>query len=316
MNRQVKDLVLQLKAIQIAESQLEKLLSRKLVYEQRISQIEKSIDYDSFAINKLSSNNIFSIYQLLIGKKKDSLELVKRHYLQLSIEYNDLNKSLALIKFEIEVLTRKIANKEDVKGGLKNAFSDLESVIKTAALARFRVILVKSDFKMRLAQEIQEAVSAGEKINARFDEASKCIEDFIAALETRNYSEERISSYKVKNIENYQEIMIKINHDFIMYEVEVNDVYNEILGAKDYKSNILSNFMTEYRLNLAEDLRNVRNLKSSRLFVRRYKEIITGLNEVLKHDLKIIKYDLVLLEKEEKEFLAKVSMDDSSSNKK
>jgi len=308
MRKKIKDLIKELKSIQIAEAQLEKLKTKRHAYAMRMREIEGSIDYDSEVLDKLSSNNLFSMYHLLLRRKDSTLDLVKRHYLQLSIEYNDLNKSIKIIDFEQEVLLRKIAQEAGIKESLQLLFDEVESELKGPDLKQYRSILNRQNSKIRLAKEIREAVAAGQKIEARFDEAKACLEKFQDTLEEKNYSAKRISTHKVRNIEDYQEIMVKINHDFLMYEVEVNDVYNEILNAKDYQSSIVSSFMKDYRRNLAEDIGNARSLKSSGQFIKRYKEIIAGLDEVLSRDLKKIEEEIRIIDEEGEEFLEQLSL--------
>ena len=116
-----------------------------------------------------------------------------------------------------------------------------------------------------------------------------------------------LNNYKVSEIEKYQDYIIAINHAFIRYVGEVNDVYSIILDSSESPDKFLKNFMNHYRFNLINDMRRAKNMKSSFKFLQRYKDTLLSLNTSFKTDLKTIDNHIKELEIKEAELLSTIS---------
>lgn len=123
MNKKLKNLISELKQIELIEIHYNDLILLKSEYEIRFNEIKTELIKKNTRIEALSKVTFKSLYLRAVGSLNLKLELHEKHYLNLSLEFNDLSKSLDLIDYEISVLKTKLNNlakkKKEFRVGLK-----------------------------------------------------------------------------------------------------------------------------------------------------------------------------------------------------
>ena len=230
------DIVIKIKEIDIILKHLDGLHKIRKEYLQRLSQVDEELRKKNNALESLSKLTFYGIYKKLIGNFKETLEILKNHYLELSLEYKDLEKSLSIIDFEISIIENKVENLQKLKEKyikhLKiHPQKDLSDQQKNLILLNNKIIS-----NLTLIKEIEEALAAGKTINYKFNAAIK----FLATLKQKMLKERKskieIENFQVKKLVKFQDYIISINHYFIKYTQEVNDVYQVIIGENNIKS--------------------------------------------------------------------------------
>jgi len=308
LHRNLKKIIKELKGIEITELHFKNLLKKKKAFEQRLISIEAEIFEKNEKIENSSRVNFKTIYLKLVGTHELKLELYKQHYLELSLEFSDLIKSLDLLDYEINLIKSKLERLDQKKQELISKINSYTERSIGTELMAYKEIINTIQHHLKLVKEIEEAIKEGMSVNRKFNSAIRVLT--LTANEiysTSNNEIESLNNYKVNQIENYQNYIVEINHSFSKYVVEVNDVYEAILNQEKTPESTLINFMKHYRKSLSNDLRKAKDLKNSYKFLRRYKNIIMTLNRSLRSDMKSIKKFLVELESKESKMLKEIA---------
>ncbi len=303
MDNKLKELVKELKRIDIISNQKEILKTNRSRLIQRRDRIEELLDNKEIEIDKLSRLTLSYLIKQILNRRESSLESVKHEYLNLSIEFNSLTQSIEKVDFELGVLERRRENSSEIREQIRAYFLQEETRLSSTLMLEYRKVAKRLLHKLEVYYELEEAVTQGMRINRKMNSAIKYLEREAERLSDNEYSRKQIVHYQLRKLEKYQKYVIDINHNFVMYESELNDVYRIIFSDQNYSSRYLEDFMSNYRINLLTDLSNKKTLNSSWSFIKRYKEIILNLNRILRKDMKQIMKEIRKLEKREEELV-------------
>lgn len=307
MNRNIKNIILDLKQIELLDIHLKTLLQKRTVYEKRLNQLAKELEIQNNQIQKLAKINIKSLYLKMIKKLELQLELYQKHYLQTALEYNDLIKSLELIDFEIRITKEKKEIESSKKLEFRRKLKKYKAKALNENLLEYREVIGKIEYNLKLSKELEEAIKEGSSVNRKFNSTLNLVKDAANKIYSKKKKNvEELNSFKVSEIEKYQNHIVSINHSFLKYTSEINDVYNVILESDQAPPKMMNNFMNHYRINLSNDLRKAKDLKNSYKFLKRYKDLILNLNRTLRSDLKQVKAKISELEEMESKLMSKI----------
>ncbi len=117
-------------------------------------------DYE--ALEKLSMKAIF--YKVL-GSKAEQMEKERQEYLQASLKYDEVKKSIDLMEYEQHILTEKLAKLGNVKEQLNRLWMDREKSLISANGKQAQHLLAinqQLENNLSLIKETREAIIAGE----------------------------------------------------------------------------------------------------------------------------------------------------------
>jgi hypothetical protein len=245
METRVKDIIIKLKEIHIAEKHLESLLKILDDYVEEIETFENEIFRVNHQISKLGKMSIASIYHTLLGDKSSKLEILKSHYLKLAIKRNELKNLHINISWEIDLLTIVVANKKALKEELNFELLNFEGTLQSNELKTYKILIESMTGKLNLIKELDEAINQAEMVNRKFNKILKFI-DLQSQKIFREIKElHRFEKIKVSHLDKYQEHISSLKHTLLKFEIELNDVYNAILNGKEYNNTIVVDFMNE-----------------------------------------------------------------------
>ena len=308
MNYHLKKIIKELKSIELLETHLGQLEALRKESLERVDKLLIELNSKNAKIDRLDKTNFKTIYLRITGNLDLKLELYQNHYLELALEHKELSKSIELLDYEIGLIAKKLEG----LGNMKLEFQEKVRSYKEGALSydliEYRNTINSIEHYLRLSQELNEAIEEGIAVDKKFTSTIELVEEVANEVydEKRNNVEE-LNSFKVNRIENYQESIISIQHAFLKYVGEIDDVYNIILDSSEAPDKFLKNFMNHYRFNLVNDLRRAKNMKSSFKFLRRYRDTVLTMNKTLDHDLKVIDQHLIELEDLELTLMEKIS---------
>ncbi len=306
MRENLKNIVKEIRSIKLAKDHLAKLRTVRQQQKVRLSEIEKKISDNLTKIDRLSRTTLFSLYQKLFGEQEQLLELYKKHYLDLMLEYNELNKSVEKLDFEIDVLSKRSNKYKEVIRELKAQLRIRERDIQVIKLRDYRRLIKKIDGKLGLIKELEEAIREGSNLNRKFNAAIRFVENKAKELYNNMGDLDAMINHRVKKIDHYQDHLIAIQHSMIKFDAELSDVYREILKDKEFESKIGDQLMREYRINLVNDLDDNESLNNSHQFLKNQKSMIMSLTRTLRKDLKKLKKEVIELEQMEEEIIGEL----------
>lgn len=306
MEKELKDIITELKSINIAERHLSKVTTLEVEYTAELLKLENEIRTKCSKIESLSKLSVTSLYHRLVGDKNKTLELLKKHYLQLSLRFNEIDKSLKNLKYESSILESKIERQSELRETLKHKIQLFEKKLENKTLNAYRKVVKEMTIKLRLMKEIDEAIDQAVIVNKKFNGSIRFIKSKAQEIYNEVNDQKLMYNYNISNLSKYQDRITSLKHSLIKLEIEINDVYVEILKDKNYTNNIVSNFVNEYRMNLITDLTSQQTLNGSFVFLKNYKAIIMSMTKSLRSDLKKLKKELEQLEDHERNLLENI----------
>jgi hypothetical protein len=242
-------------------------------------------------------------YKKLLGKHQAALEHHKQEYLDLVLEHNALSKSLDKTDFEIQILEEKSLNYENLVAELQLLLKEKEIQISSPQLKAYRAIIQQLDHKLGLIKEIEEAIAEGVILNKKFNAAIKYVVKKAKEVYAQKGNMKEMLDFDVKQIDKYQNHMVKIQHSLIKFEAELNDVYAVLLQSNENNLSLEEHFMKTYRVNLIADIQNKYDLNNSHEFLKKHKAIMMNVTRTLRGDLRKLKKEVLKLEEEEAQIL-------------
>lgn len=300
MNKKLKDLIRNVKALEIARSHylnLENEISRN---ENRLKVLQDELEGLLDEQEKLKSFTIYSLYKKLIHSHEHSLEMVKEHYLHKSLEYNEVLKDIQLLEYELDVLSQKFVDEGIVLSEFKaHLRAELKSLTH-GKLKEYAIVIDRIEKNVSITKEIEEAIEAGVVLNRRINSVISFLSN-----ETHQFFYNKggqiidILNVPQSKVDKYQQLIIRTKHAMMRFEAEMSDVYQHIFNDSSKAYDLGSDLLKEYKTNLLTDFKLKSSLFNSTELVRNLKSNVMGLTQSLRKDLKSLKKELLLLEDKE-----------------
>jgi hypothetical protein len=303
LDKELKEKIKQLRTIQIAKSYLKELKEQEKAYVERKIVLEELINKRLGILDKLDKSSFLGNYLKMVGKKEDALEISKRYYFDLTVEYNEIDKLLEKFEFEKEILTAKIKTLENLKIEIKEAIALRDGALKSSKMKELLRVIKSIDLKLGIIAEIEEAIKAGKDVIKSFNRILKFIIEHSTLLKKELKSDRKVFDYDIRKVNKYQRNIINIRHSMLKFEAEVNDIYKLMFKDDTRKFSIGDNFMGEHRNKLFEDLSKNENLAKCYEFLKNQKDVIASFIRTLRKDLKEINKEVDKLETLENELI-------------
>lgn len=116
-------------------------------------------------IEKLDGLSTKAIFYKILGSKEKQLEKERQEYLELSLKEEDLEKSIELLEYEVNLLTAKVRSRDELKTKLEKLKLDREAeIISVDPLLRNKLLSLskKLEDQFKLKTEVEEALEVGQ----------------------------------------------------------------------------------------------------------------------------------------------------------
>lgn len=306
MNKTTKELLQEIKKCQLNLALIETLNNALYQKEVKVLELEDELNKLDVTISKLTNVTIFSIYQTLLNKKENRLELEKHYYLRLSLEYNQTIEDIDAIHNEIELLKESKHKLRDLKKALKENLKVYDKTLKQRKLALFKKLFNKIESKVRIAKEIKEAIDQGSKLNRRLNYTIKFLKK-VARNEHYLGKSSKINPEFIVNLTKYQNRISNHVVDATILEKEFKDIFEVLVGTDESVLMDIKYFEEELGVSLISDLVKTKSFQSSLLALDSYKFNLMTMVKILRKDLKKINKEIVGLEEEETSLFNKLA---------
>ena len=308
MDKELRKLIEDLKSMEMAHDRYQELEAISKQKEKRLAQLTARIELNLKKQDQLGKTSLLGLYQSLNKERKSKhLEKTKEKYFKLVLEYQDLQKAMALIDFERKVLFEKLNNYDQVVFELKENIKYKQAIPDRQELKELKQVLLELEFKVMLIKEMEEAIKDGMAVNREINKAIRFLEnDTHKDYYSKGGEFEEILLVGASDIGKYQEIIVKVKHKLVKFEAELHDVYNHIFKNKEITTKIGESFLAEYKECLITDWVQKASLANSYNLMHSMKATVLGLTRTLRKDLKGHKKDLAQLEEVEEELMNKI----------
>ncbi|MEO5583406.1 MAG: hypothetical protein ABIR66_11995 [Saprospiraceae bacterium] len=305
---EIKKLLEEHHIIKKADSRLKELIPEITRVKNALLPLELSMQKEFQDIEALEKIGMKALFYKVLGSQEEQVEKERQEYLHASLKYDQVRKSLELLEFEYNILSKKTGSLSAIEQRLNQLSTEQEKEILNmpgAASLEIKKIYSQIESQQRLKIDISEANKAGIK-------SLECIDAVIAGLQqAHNWGQWDMSGknpmsnhLKYTAIDKAKDWAYEANRQLKVFEKELLDVYHKI--PEDFKSQLdsFNRFIDVFFDNLITDwiiqqkiynaLNNTLNIRDK--VVRMLKTLETEVPKVDKviEDLEIQKKEYVL----------------------
>lgn len=260
---------------------------------------EKKLDKEYQDWKSLESLSVKSLFHKVLGSQEEQIEKERQEYLQASLKYNEIKKTVDILEFEKSLLEKKLIDVSLLENKLKTLKKRREKELLSSQSPKgeeLKEILRKSDQQIVLRNEIKTATHAG-------NEASRMLEKMIVNLQqAKNWGswdmmgKGNYASYsKHDAIDKAREVAYNAKHLLNRFQQQLY-----ILGEGSFNFDIrlegMSTFTDIFFDNLISDWIVQQKIKNALSNIYAVRDKVNRIMQSLENDLLKVQDNLNLLE--------------------
>ena len=246
------------------EIHLVNLEKRIKLQENEVLHLSRIMAEEEEDIHKLDKVGMHSLFQTILGNKKEALEKERQEYLMAVLKFQGAEKNLAALKYEKQILEKQLSALFQAEITFDKLFERLEKTISNQLDKKTKAKIKATDLRILNHEEriveIREAIRAGKKAEKFL---TKIIEDLVEVKTWGNpiLAKKKIKIYgggspadaKKKFLYHAKHDAQKANILLEHFEIEILDIYKQF--KLDYRQYIKSftNFLEIFYDNLITD---------------------------------------------------------------
>lgn len=166
LQQQLKESIQELEQIRKVSEHTAQLRERLIVEEKALMVMETTLAKEQRDVETLEREGLTTMFRKFIGDREEKLEKEREEYLRASLRFNELFKSVELIRFELDLLSKKEQSKDTVARRVETliAYREKELMdLDPEVSLILKGINQQTDKLHRYSVEVEEAYAAGMK---------------------------------------------------------------------------------------------------------------------------------------------------------
>lgn len=219
---------------------IKKIKQHTLQLEERLQQemnslavMEKTLHKEQRDVEAMEKEGISTMLHKFIGDREEKLEKEREEYLRASLKYNEYYKSVNLIRFELDLLSKKEHDEERMERRVDALLSMREKEImelNAEHAAELRQLHKQTDTINKFIVEIEEAHKAGLQAHELVRRTEQLLRDAFRhgqhdAWSNRNRNHDNLKHYA---IDQARDLANQSRHALIQFGNELKDVFTDI----------------------------------------------------------------------------------------
>jgi len=164
LQQQLKESLQELETIRKVSEHTAQLRERLAVEEKALLVMETTLAKEQRDVETLESEGLTSMFRKFIGDREEKLEKEREEYLRASLRFNELFKSVELIRFELDLLSKKEQSQDTVARRVETliAYREKELLDLDPKIALvLKGINQQADKLHKYSVQVEEAHAAG-----------------------------------------------------------------------------------------------------------------------------------------------------------
>lgn len=248
-----------------------------------LEKLNKKLGKELRDIEKLEGLSTASIFHKILGNKEKQIEKERQEYLAVTLEHEDLQKSIEILEYEVNLLEAKAKSKEPLEQQLEQLKGQRErEIIQSDESLREQLLSISTDLERQYAlrKELSEAIEAG-KVSASL--IAQVIHHLKRVKNWGAYSSSRGGQmYRMQQrdaIDRARNLSYQVQHHLQIFDRELRDLGVRLTTSIDTSQ--FSNFTNFFFNNIITDWIMQQKLTSALQSVHQTSaeviEIISGL---------------------------------------
>jgi len=233
IHQQLSDKIKELQQIRLVREHTSNLQKRLAVEEQELVLMERVLDKEQKDVELLEREGLNTMFHKFLGNREEKLETERQEYLKASLKFNELYKSVELIRFELDLLQKKEQNHDNVQAQIETLIKQREEeLLQTNSQAALEIkgIYEQTDRLDKFSGEVEEALNAGlqsmdyvRKTEHYLLQAQSLGQRDMWGGRTYNTGE-----YKHQAIDQARQMAYQSRHALIKFGNELHDVFSNV----------------------------------------------------------------------------------------
>lgn len=232
MQEEIKKLLEEHQVLKKAEARLKELSNDINQARKDMVGLEKMVQKEYEDVENLEKLGMKALFHKVLGNQEAQLEKERQEYLQVSLKYDQVRKSIELLEFEQNILQKKSGSISAIEKRLNelSLMQEKELInLDGPGAMEIRKINGQIESQQRLKIDVNEAVKAGAK-------SLECIDGVVAGLQqAHNWGQWDMSGrnpmsnhLKYTAIDKAKDWAYEANRQLKIFEKELLDVYRNI----------------------------------------------------------------------------------------
>ncbi len=232
LGEEIKNLLEEHQILKKASSRLNEIVPDIEKLKRELIPLERQMQKEFEDVEKLEKIGMRALFHKVLGNQEAQMEKERQEYLQASLKYDQVRKSLELLEFEKNILQKKAGSIGAIEKRLAELSATQEKELinmSGPASLELKKIYAQVETLQRLKIDINEAIKAGLK-------ALECIDAVVAGLQqAHNWGQWDMSGrnpmsnhLKYSAIDKAKDWAYEANRQLKVFEKELLDVYRQI----------------------------------------------------------------------------------------
>ena len=228
LHQQLQEALLAYRQLRKVQEHLAELNDRLIQESRQLRSLEKRLKKEEQDVIKLEKGGLRAVFHNVLGDREQQLEKERQEYLQVALKFNELGKSIELIEFEIDVLVKKLAQKDEIKQRYERLIKLREEELMHSNPTTGRM-LIRASRKIDAGQirlkDLEEAIQAGREALAVLRAMEKQLRKARDWGQWDMYGGRTQGYLKHRAIDKARDLAYRGKHALLRFRKELNDVY-------------------------------------------------------------------------------------------
>lgn len=305
LHQQLKESLQELERIRKIQDYTTQLTTRLATEEKALAEMETTLAKEQRDVEELEREGLTTMFRKFLGDREEKLEKEREEYLRASLRFNELYKSVELIRFELDLLSKKEQDLPTVERRVDTLIAyrekELMDVDPKAALT-LKGINEQTDKLHKYSTEVEEAFNAG--MNAlefvRATEQYLTNARFMGQQDMWNKSYRRAGPRKYESLDQAKNMAYQSRHSLLRFANELKDVYKDINLAFNMDIEEFGRFADIFFENLITDFLVQQKITKSLVNVTGTRQQVEAIMQRLDQERNVIREKEERLEMERK----------------
>lgn len=308
LHQQLQEAIREAERIRKIKEHISELTLRLEAEEKALLSMETTLTKEQRDVETLEREGLTTMFRKFIGDREEKLDKEREEYLRASLRFNELYKSVELIRFELDLLTKKEQNLETVERKVATLINlreeELMRLDPNVAL-KIKSIHEQTDKLHKYSIEVEEAFKAGQEALTFVRGAEQHLIDAQLMGQrdmwgSRSRYGLNSGRFKHESIDKARDMAYQSQHALIRFGNELKDVFKGHKLEVDMKIEDFGRFADIFFDNIITDYLVQQKISKSLINVTGTRQKLDHIMQSLDNERNVIREKLEALERERK----------------
>ncbi len=255
IQQDIQDTIAEIVHLNVVAAQLDETTRELNAQYDQMDRMNKDLNKELRDIEKLEGFSTKAIFHKILGSKEEQLEKERQEYLELTLQYENLQNSIKILEYEVNLLEAKVGSKENLELRLSNLKGLREKeIIESDPLLRDKLLNIsqKLEENYHFKKELEEAIEAG---NISLNLINQVINHLQRVRNWGNYPSNNRGQMRRMvrrdSIDRARNLSYQVRHHLQLYDRELRDLGQRL--SVQFNTDQFNDFTTFFFNNIITD---------------------------------------------------------------